>query len=130
MKFLKQKLIGATGSVSGVASILGSWQICHNVCLGIVALLSIAGIAVVGMPLEFLTKFAVPLWTTAFVLLLVTLYFYFRKKCISKKLVLFNSGLIVAGIPFQPLQQFNVVFWVIGGGIAIVGVYLFVKEKL
>ena len=110
IKNIKEKMISATGSISGTASVLGSWQICHNVCLGIVALLSILGITIVGMPLEFLTKVAVPFWTIAFLLLLVTIGLYIKKKCISRNLLIFNSGLIIAGIPFAPLQRFSVLF--------------------
>ncbi|RMF54613.1 hypothetical protein D6745_04705 [Candidatus Woesearchaeota archaeon] len=130
IKAVKEKIVGATGSVSGIASILGSWQVCHNICLGIIALLAFLGITVVGMPLMFLTKLAVPFWTAAFLLLLVTLWFYFRKRCISNRLIMFNSGLIIAGVPFQPLQQFSPVFWVVGGSLAIMGVSLFVKDKI
>ena len=127
---IKEKIIGWTGSISGIASILGSWQICHNVCLVIVALLGILGITVVGMPLAFLTEIAVPIWTVAFILLLITIILYIKKKCISKQLLLFNTWLIIAGIPFQSLQKFSVIFWVVGGLIAAAGIYLFIKSKL
>ncbi len=130
IKHIKEKIIGATGSVSGAASVLGSWQVCHNICLGIVALLSIIGITVVGMPLLFLTKVAVPLWIAAFALLLVTIGIYLKKKCISPKLIIFNSGLIIAGIPFQLLQRFSKIFWAIGGLLAVLSIYLFIKDKI
>ena len=125
---LKEKAIGVTGSVSGIASILGSWQICHNICLGIIALLSVIGITVTGMPLLFLTRLAVPLWTTAVVLLGLSALLYIKKKCISKNLLIMNSGLIIAGIPFQSLQKFSAFFWIIGGLIAAVGIVLLVKD--
>ena len=41
IKNIKEKFIEAGGSVSGIASVLGSWQVCHNVCLGIVAVLAL-----------------------------------------------------------------------------------------
>jgi len=127
---LKEKLIGTTGSISGAASIIGSWQICHNICLGIVALLGVLGITVVGMPLAFLTKWAVPLWSAAVILLAVTIIIYIKKKCISKNLIILNSGLIIAGIPFQPLQKFSIFFWIIGGTIALIAIILFIKNKI
>ena len=130
IKNIKEKIIGATGSVSGATSILGSWQVCHSVCLGIVALLGILGITVVGMPLVFLTKVAIPIWTGAFLLLLVTLMLYIKKKCIPKNLIMFNSGLIIAGIPFQPLQKLSVFFWIIGGTLATIAIVIFVKNKI
>ena len=130
MKIIKEKIIGATGSVSGAASVLGSWQICHNVCLGIIALLGVLGITVIGMPLAFLTKVAIPFWTVAFLLLLVIIVLYFKKKCISQKMIMFNSGIIIAGIPFQPLQKFSVIFWIIGGSLALIAISLFIKDKI
>ncbi len=128
IKNIKEKIIAKTGTVSGAASILASWQVCHNVCLALVALLSVIGITVVGMPLAFLTKYAVPIWSVAFALLLVTVYFYVIKKCISLQLILFNSGLLIAGIPFPVLQRFTKIFWLIGGLIVLTSIILFVKK--
>lgn len=133
VKFGKEaegKAAGAAGSVSGAASILGSWQVCHSVCLGLVALLGVVGITVNGMPLFFLTKVAVPLWLVAVVLLGVVTYFYFKRHCISKNLLLLNSGLIVAGIPFKSLQQYQQAFWVIGGGLALAGILLYARGRI
>ena len=130
IKNIKEKIIGATGSVSGVTSILGSWQVCHNVCLGIISLLSLIGITIVGMPLLFLTKVAIPFWSVAFVLLLATVWLYYKKGCISGKLILLNAGLIIAGIPFAPLQRFSIFFWVVGGTLAATAIILFIRDKL
>ena len=130
IKYFKEKLAGITGTISGVAGVLGSWQVCHNVCLGLIALLGVVGITVVGMPLLFLTKIAVPLWIAAFVLLLITIGFYLKKRCISNKLIIINSGLVIAGIPFKILQPFLVFFWIIGGMLGILGISLFIKDKI
>lgn len=130
IKNIKEKIVGRLGSVSGVTSVLGSWQVCHNVCLGIIALLAIIGITIVGMPLAFLTKVAVPFWTAAFVLLLVTIGFYVKKKCISKNLIMFNSGLIIMGVPFQPVQKFSLFFWIIGGIFVVSSIAIFIKKKV
>ena len=127
---IKEKAIGATGSISGAASILGSWQVCHNICLGIIALLGIIGITVLGMPLLFLTKIAIPMWTIAVILLLVIMVFYIKKKCISKNLIIINSGLIIAGTPFQSLQKFSIIFWIIGGILVLMGISFFIKDKI
>jgi len=129
-KNITGKIAGVAGGASGAASILGSWQICHNICLGIVALLAILGITVVGMPLLFLTRLAIPFWIIAFTLLLVTIAIYVKKKCISKNLIMFNSGLIIAGVPFQALQNFQVFLWIIGGTIALIAASIFVKGKI
>ena len=129
-KNLKEKLIGATGSVSGAASILGSWQICHNVCLGLIAALSLIGITIAGMPLLFLTKIAVPVWSIAVILLIITIAIYLKKPCISRNLIIINLGLIIAGVPFQSLQKFSVFFWTIGGIVALIGISFFIKDKI
>ena len=65
---VKEKFVGIAGSVSGVTSFLGSWQVCHNLCLGLIAFLGILGITIVGMPLIFLTKIAIHFWIVAIVL--------------------------------------------------------------
>ena len=127
---IKERLIGASGSISGTASILGSWQVCHNVCLGLIALLSIMGITVIGMPLAFLTKIAVPIWSAAVIILLIALYIYQKKKCISRNLLILNTGLIIAGTPFQAVQEFSIYFLIIGGITAFIGIVLFIKEKI
>ncbi|HII16558.1 TPA: hypothetical protein HA361_01470 [Candidatus Woesearchaeota archaeon] len=127
---LKEKLATATGSISGAASIMGSWQVCHSICLGLIALLGIIGITITGMPLLFLNKIAIPLWSIAVILLGVTSYLYVTKKCISKNLILLNTGLIIAGIPFPKVSSFQPLFWIIGGMAAIFGLTLFIREKL
>ncbi len=129
-KTLKEKVIGATGSVSGAASALGSWQVCHNICLAIIALLAIMGITITGMPLLFLTKIAIPIWIIAVILFIIILSIYIKKKCMSKNLIVLNSGFIIAGIPFQPLQKFSVIFLIAGGLLIVTAIFLFVKEKI
>ena len=130
IKNTKERIIGAAGSVSGIASILGSWQACHSVCLALVGFLSILGITVIGMPLVFLTEVAIPVWTVAVILLTITAILYIKKKCISSRLLLVNSGLIIAGVPFPFLQQFTEIFWIIGGVLVVTGISLFVKDKI
>ncbi len=130
---IREKAVGVIGGVSGIsgaASVLGSWQVCHSVCLGLIALLSVVGITLTGMPLLFLTKIAVPLWLIAVALLGVVLCFYFRMHCISRNLILLNSGLIIAGIPFTKLQQYQQAFWAIGGSVALAGIALYVKSRV
>lgn len=129
-RFLKEKLVGVSGSLSGITGFLGSYQVCHNVCLSVISILGALGVTVVGMPLLFLTKVAVPFWIAASVLLFLTLVIYFRKRCISNRLILFNSGLIVAGTPFKSLQQFSLLFWFIGGFLAMLSLGLYFKNKL
>ena len=129
IKNIKERIVSAAGSISGVASIFGSWQLCHSICLGLIALLSLIGISIVGMPLLFLTKIAVQIWLFAVALLSLAVILYIKKKCISLKMIIFNTGVIIAGVPFQPLQG-TIFVWVIGGLIASIAIVLFIKDKL
>jgi len=127
---IKAKLVSISSSVSGVMGFLGGYQVCHNICLGIIALLSIIGITLVGMPLLFLTKVAVPFWIAAFFLLLVSLGFYIRSKCLSKNLLLLNGGIIIAAVPFNSLKNFMIFFWIIGGTLVLISIVLFIRDKI
>ncbi len=124
----KEKMAAVTGSVSGATSILGSWQVCHNVCLGIIALLGILGITLIGMPLAFLQDIALPLWGVALIFLAITILLYFRKKCISTKMIAFNAGLIIAGTPLFP--SFTAVFWIVGGLIVMISIIAYVSSRI
>ncbi len=130
----KTKLIEKTGNISSIVSgtmgFLGGYQVCHNICLGVIALLSIIGITAAGMPLLFLTKVAIPFWIAAVILLGITLFFYFKKKCISRNLLLFNGGIIIAGVPFNSLKDFSVFFWIMGGSIILISIILFIKDRM
>ena len=129
---IREKIIGASGGLSGSLSFLGSYQICHNVCLALVSLLTFLGFAVAGMPLLFLTKAAIPFWIAATSILFLTITLTYKKILnISKKVILLNSGLIIAGVPFQAVQQFNYIFWIAGGILIIfsIGWYLYEKIK-
>lgn len=126
----KGRALAVTSSASGVMGFLGGYQVCHNVCLGIIALLSVIGITLVGMPLLFLTKVAIPFWIAASFLFFISLFFYFKSKCISKNLLLFNGGIIIAGVPFDSLKNFFVFFWIMGGTIILISIVLFIKDKM
>ena len=129
-QFFREKVIAFSSSISGALGFLGGYQVCHNLCLGVITILSILGITVAGMPLLFLTKVAVPFWITAVVLFGVTLGVYFRMKCISRNLLLLNAGIIVAGFPFAALKPVLPLFWIVGGTMVVVSVLLMVKKSL
>src|SRR3989344_9373208 len=123
MDSIKDRILGASGSITGSLSFLGSYQVCHNLCMGLVALLTFLGFAVAGMPLLFLTKVAVPFWIAALSLLAVTIILNYKKIMkISNKMLLLNSGLIIAGTPFQSIQKFNYFFWITGGSLVLISV--------
>ena len=126
---IKEKLVGSVGAASGITSALGGYQVCHQLCMTVIALLSVLGITVAGMPLMFLTKVAVPFWIAGVAMLGILGYFHLKMKCVSGKLLMFNSGLIVAGVPFAPLNNHPVVLWSIGGVLVITAAGLYVKDK-
>ncbi len=126
----KERFLSLFSGVSGSLSFLGGWQICHNLCLGIIALLSIIGIAVVGMPLLFLIQYAVYFWSIAVLLLAPTLIMYWKnRKCMSIKLILFNVGIVVASVPFASLQAYQIAFWIIGGILIAGSIWMFLKSR-
>jgi len=127
---IKEKALSFSSSASGIMGFLGGYQVCHNICLGIIALLSLIGITLVGMPLLFLTKVAIPFWSVAATLFFITLVFYLKKRCISKNMLLFNGGIIVAGIPFNALRPAMPFFWIIGGTAILLSILLFIKGKI
>lgn len=129
---IKEKIVGIFGSITGSLSFLGGYQVCHNACTALITFLTFLGFTVVGMPLLFLTKVAIPFWIAAVSLLAITIILHFKKIMnISNKVILLNSGLIIAGVPFQQLQQFSYIFWISGGVLVIfsIGWYLYEKFK-
>ena len=130
-KAKKEKFMGLFSGLAGSLSFLGGWQVCHNLCLGIIALLSAIGITVVGMPLLFLTQYAIYFWSIAVLLLIPTLALYWKnRKCMSSKIILFNVGIVIASVPFAQLQTYQFLFWAIGGVVIISTVLMFLKPKL
>ena len=131
MTNLKEKLLGASGSLTGSLSVLGGYQICHNTCLALISLLTFLGFTVVGMPLLFLTKVAVPFWTFALALLVTTIILKFGKNMgFSGKIILLNSGLIIAGISFQEVERFNYIFWILGGSLVGFSIGFYIYENV
>ena len=131
MTSIKEKFLGASGGLTGSLSVLGSYQVCHNACLALISLLTFLGFTVAGMPLLFLTKVAVPFWTVALALLIITIILKFGKNMnISGKIILLNSGLIIAGTPFQQMQQFNYILWIIGGSLVAFSICWYIYDKI
>ncbi len=126
---LGEKAVAASGTVSGVLGFLGGYQVCHSICIALISVLAAIGITLNSLPLLFLTKVAVPLWSVAAALLIITFFIYLRKHCVSRNLLLINAGLIIAGVPFESLQAYRIVFWIVGGVIALAGIGLFIHKK-
>ncbi len=122
------KAFFSLSTLSGAGSFLGGWQVCHNLCLGIIALLSLLGISVVGMPLLFLTYYAPYFWGFAVVLLIPTAVMYWKNRaCMSHNLILFNMGVVIFSVPF--LQEAAAVFWGVGGVVMVVALAGFLNKR-
>ena len=131
MSNIKEKILGASGGITGALSFLGGYQVCHNACLALISLLTILGFTVAGMPLLFLIKLAVPFWALALALLATTLILKYGKNMqFSGKIILLNSGLIIAGIPFEQVQQFKYIFWIVGGSLVLFSIAWYIYEKV
>ncbi|MBI4450847.1 hypothetical protein HY642_02645 [Candidatus Woesearchaeota archaeon] len=127
---MKPRLLNAGGSVCGAMSVLGSYQLCHSICLGIIAILTMMGIVVTGMPLMFLTKVAVPFWIAAAIMLVAatTLTLVFQM-FMSKKMLLANAGLLIAGVPFQAVDGFRSTLWAVGGVILVTAIAWAIADR-
>jgi len=125
----KGRFAGYFGVVSSTGSIISAHNVCHAICLGVVAVLSVFGIAVSSTALMFLQDYNMLFWTMGVLFLLLSLVMYAKfGKCISTRLIIFNAGLVIAGTPFIPALQ--LVFWAAGFSIAIFVSAIYIKERL
>lgn len=89
IKRIKSKLAGIFGGASIGAGALGAFGVCHNICLGIIAILAVFGIAVSGMPFAkpflFLEKYSWIFISIGAVSLLGSLFMYVRHRRMCKK---------------------------------------------
>ena len=131
MSNVKEKILGASGSLTGTLSFLGGYQVCHNACLALISVLTILGFTVAGMPLLFLTKVAIPFWALALALLIMTIILKYGKNFVfSEKIILLNLGLIIAGTPFQEVEKFNYIFWIVGGSLVLLSFGWYIYDKI
>lgn len=127
----KEKFLASGSGVSGSLSFLGSYQVCHSLCMSIVSILAGIGIYVKGMPLLFLQKLATPLWIAAVSVFVIMALLYTQKKmCVSKNTLLFNLGVITAAIPFKAFEEYLILFWIVGGTIVLISFVIFIKKLL
>ena len=127
---ITDKLVKFSGAGASCVSILGSYQLCHNICMAAISVLALIGITVTGMPLVFLTSVAPYFWTAGIVLLLTLSFLKFRGiGCVTNNSLLFNSGLLIAGIPFYPLTQHQMTLWILGGILVLISVGNYAHNK-
>lgn len=125
---IKETLVKISGAGASCVSILGSYQLCHSICILAISLLAIIGITVTGMPLLFLTKLALPFWILAIILFSVLLILKIRGMgCINNNSLTFNGGLLITGIPF--LQDYYQYLWGIGSMFVLYSIINFFINK-
>ncbi|OGI15581.1 hypothetical protein A3K63_01540 [Candidatus Micrarchaeota archaeon RBG_16_49_10] len=123
------RIAGALGGISGGGSIISAHNVCHSVCLAVVAFLSIFGIAASSDVLMFLESYNLLFWSMGIFFLALSLLLYFKfPKCMSKKMILANAGLLIIGIPF--VASLNLLFWVAGGVILSYSIAWYAKDKI
>ncbi|MBI5065163.1 hypothetical protein HZA97_02900 [Candidatus Woesearchaeota archaeon] len=124
-----EKVMKVASNGASCVSILGSYQICHTVCMSLIALLAVLGITITGMPLLFLTKIALPFWLIAVTLFAVLLILRIKRMdCITNNSLTFNGGLLIIGIPF--LQNYYFVALIIGSLLIVYSTFIFLTKKL
>src|SRR3989344_1321523 len=120
---MRQKKIQKTGKYASAGATafttlgITAHNFCHYLCLGVVALLSVAGITAAGMPLMWLEDYAVYFWLMGLIFLGVSFYLlYTRPFCISKNAITANTGLLIAAVPLKNSIGSSIyLFWAIGG---------------
>lgn len=117
----------ATGT-SGAAGIISAHNVCHMACLGVVAFLSLFGIAVSSTALMFLQDYNLLFWNMGLFFLTVSLIIYVKLRCISARVITANGGIIIAGFPFLPSQQLT--FWIVGGSIFLIALGGYISSKM
>jgi len=127
----KKSFVSYISSVSGISGVFSSYQVCHSICLAVISVLSLVGITLTVLPLVFLQKIALPLWTFAVALFGVGLLLYIKNgECMSKNLLIFNFGAILIGIPFEGLLSVKKYFLILGFIIILFSLYLIIRDRV
>lgn len=122
---------GVFGGVSSTGSIISAHNVCHALCLAVVATLSVFGIIVSSDVLMFLENYNLLFWSMGMIFFALSIFLYTRYPgCMSKKLLLANSGLLLIGIPFSIIKNFSLLFWSLGTGIVSLSVIWYVDNKI
>ena len=123
------KISGYFGFISGTGSIISAHNVCHSICMAVVALFSVFGIAVSSTALMFLQEYNMLFWSMGVFFLVVSLMLYARfGKCISERMIAFNTGLLLAGAPF--LTDAQLVFWIAGFSISLLILLEYIVPKI
>jgi len=135
---MRQKKIQKTGKYASAGATafttlgITAHNFCHYLCLGVVAMLTVAGVSVVGMPLMWLEDYAVYFWGMGLIFLGISFYLlYTRPFCISKNAITANSGLLVAAVPLKDVIGSQIyLFWASGVVIIAYAVFLYLRKLI
>ena len=128
---MKEKILNSFSSASAALATLGSsFQLCHSLCLGLMAVLATLGIVIAGFPLLFLFQYNIYFWSFAIALLIPTVIMYIYKKCLSRNLLLFNIGIVIAGTPENFTSGLQPAFWIVGGILVAVAIASLLTKKI
>ncbi|MEM3030852.1 MAG: hypothetical protein QXH27_03910 [Candidatus Micrarchaeia archaeon] len=128
---MREKLIGAANSLSGSLGFVGSaHDVCHASCTAAIALLSVAGVSVSGMPLLFLQDYALLFWSMGVAFLAFSVWLArsgFHAP--SPKLLTANAGILIAGVPFGFVDVVRPFLWILGGTMVTAAAAWFLHER-
>lgn len=126
----KAKVSSIAGTASGIGSVISVHNVCHSLCLGVAALLSIFGITISSNSLMFLQNYNMLFWGMGMLFLALNLFLLAKyPNCMPKHMIVINIGLLVIGFPFFQYAKFNFIFWIIGGLIAATGVGMWINKR-
>lgn len=124
----KAKITGVFGTVSGTGSIISAHNVCHALCLAVVAFLSVFGVIVSSDILMFLENYNLFFWSMGIFFLALGLMLLLKyPNCMSRKMILANSGLLIIGVPYLP--SLNLLFWIVGSIIVSASIGWYIKDK-
>ncbi|MEM4389451.1 MAG: hypothetical protein QXG98_02205 [Candidatus Micrarchaeia archaeon] len=126
-----RKLIGVANSLFGSLGFVGSaHEVCHASCTVAIALLSVAGVSVSGMPLLFLQDWALAFWGMGVAFMAFSIWLArggFHAP--SPKLLTANAGILIAGVPFGFVDALRPLLWLFGGTMVTAAVAWFLYER-
>lgn len=124
-------ILGKIGNTSGFLSFLGSYNVCHNACMAVIAVLSLVGITFSSLPFLFLQDYAIYFWSIALFALGVSAYMYIRMNHYeARNMMIANAGFVLAGIPFREMENFIFLFQIVGILLITLALASFVKYKI
>ena len=74
----EDKRVRYASIATSTATLISAHNVCHSLCLGLIAFLAAFGIVLTGMPLAFLQDYNIYFWTMAFITMVIMLIMIFK----------------------------------------------------